>query len=77
MKKVRVIDYFLGNQGIKTLVRDLYSSQFGRPAYLASWSGTPDTKRSNIVITIQEIIPKSEYGMEMNEIPSQNILSPK
>lgn len=49
--------YFLGNHGTKTLVFLLYSSQSGRPAYLTSWSGTPDTNKRRKVITSQDIKP--------------------
>lgn len=49
--------YFLGNHGTKTLVFLLYSSQSGRPAYLTSWSGTPDTNKRRKVITNQDIKP--------------------
>lgn len=69
--------YFFGNHGTNTLVFFLYSSQLGLPAYLASWSGTPDTQRRRIVIVTHDTIPQYEYRIEISEIPSQNILSPK
>ncbi len=56
-KSARHIIYFLGNHGTKTLVLLLYSSQSGRPAYLTSWSGTPDTNKRRKVITNQDIKP--------------------
>jgi len=76
-KSARHIIYFLGNHGTKTLVFLLYSSQSGRPAYLTSWSGTPDTNKRRKVITNQDIRPIYENGREIKLIPSQNILSPK
>ena len=69
--------YFLGNHGINTLVFFLYSSQFALPAYLTSWSGTPDTNRRRIVITRNDTSPQYENGREIKLIPSQNTLSPK
>jgi hypothetical protein len=76
-EKMKFIDYFFGHHGINTLVRDLYSSHSGFPAYRASCRGTPETKRRRSVIVIQPIIPKILIGREIKEIPSQNILSPK
>jgi hypothetical protein len=55
----------------------LYSSQLGLPAYLASWSGTPETNRRRIVMTKNDTNPQYENGRAMSEIPSQNTLSPK
>jgi hypothetical protein len=49
--------YFFGNHGTKTLVFFLYSSQFGLPAYLASWSGTPETNSRRIVIVTHDTSP--------------------
>ena len=69
--------YFLGHHGTNTLVFFLYSSQFGLPAYLASWSGTPETNRRRIVMTKNDTSPQYEYDRAIREIPSQNILSPK
>jgi hypothetical protein len=65
------------NHGTNTLVFALYSSQFGLPAYLASWSGTPDTNRRRIVIVAHDMSPQHENNREIRLIPSQNILSPK
>jgi hypothetical protein len=69
--------YFVGNHGTNTLVRDLYSSHSGLHAYLASWSGTPETKRRSQVIRRKPIIPIAEDGSDMRLIPSQNMLSQK
>jgi hypothetical protein len=71
------INYFLGNHGINTLVFALYASQFILPAYLASWSGTPETNNNKIVILIHDMKPIYENGKEIKLIPSQKILSPK
>jgi hypothetical protein len=77
IKIVRVIYYFLGNHGINTLVFALYVSQFILPAYLASWSGIPETNNNKIVILIHDMKPIYENGKEIKLIPSQKILSPK
>jgi hypothetical protein len=74
---MRIPVYLLVHHGTNTLVFFLYSSQFGLPAYLASWSGTPDTNRRRIVMTKNDTNHQYEYGREIREIPSQNILSPK
>jgi hypothetical protein len=67
----------MGNHGTNTLVFFLYSSQFGLPAYLASWSGIHETKRRRRVMTKNDTNPQYEYGRAMSDMPSQNILSPK
>ena len=71
------INYFLGNHGINTLVFALYASQFILPAYLASWSGTPETNNNKIVILIHDMKPIYENGKDIKLIPSQKTLSPK
>ncbi len=71
------VHYFFGSNGTKTLVFFLYSSHSGLHAYLASWSGTPETYNSKKVITIQPISPRYENGSATRLTPSQNTLSPK
>lgn len=67
------------NHGTKMLVRCLYASKSGRPAYCFSSNGTPDTKRMSTVMVIGPTIVAKPHGMDTasSQIPHHCVTSPK